>query len=194
MARIKAVKVLDHAFLTPYGHDLANKFIELMGLKTLFACFMKKGIKAYKKEYKTHFSEKEDDEHIMSIIVSLFKHATTVDSQLRLLAKFLDLEKMDQLVEMHFQYFDCVSALDQAENEENLDEEDEEMLYLDKLEGGLFTLQLVDLVLLNCISLEQPEETIKKHVVMLFQRRGTSLDSVKKVVKGMILEKFGENQ
>ena len=160
MARIRAVKVIDHALLTPQGQPLAHRFIEAMGLKTLFAAFMKKGIKAYKKEYKS-FSEKEEEgmattsnvlsEHIMSIIVSLFKHADTIDSQLRLLAKFLELEKMDRLMEMHFAYSDRMAGVKATETG------DEDQDYLDRLEAGLFTLQLVDLVILSCIALEHPE-------------------------------------
>ena len=60
MAKIRAIKVIDHALLTPYGHPLAHRFIENFGLKTLFPIFMKKGIKAYKKEYKG-FSERQEE-------------------------------------------------------------------------------------------------------------------------------------
>lgn len=60
MARIRAVKVIDHALLSPFGHPLAHRFIENFGLKTLFPLFMKKGVKAYKKEYKG-FSERQEE-------------------------------------------------------------------------------------------------------------------------------------
>lgn len=190
MARIRAVKVVNHALLSPSGYALAHKWIEILGLKTLFAAFMRKGIKDFKKTYKG-FSEKEEEgvyiflklysahvshstktEHIISIIVSLFKHADTIESQFRLLAKFLELDKVDRLVELHFEY---VSKLERAglgvtalnnkkkrkrsdsDSEDSEEEEDEEQQYLDRLEKGLFTLQLVDLVILNCIALEAPE-------------------------------------
>ena len=60
MARIRAIKVIDHALLTAYGHPLAHRFIEGFGLKTLFPLFMKKGVKSYKKEYKG-FSERQEE-------------------------------------------------------------------------------------------------------------------------------------
>jgi beta-catenin-like protein 1 len=60
MARIRAVKVINHALLSPSGYALAHRWIEIMGLKTLFAAFMKKGIKDFKKTYKG-FSEKEEE-------------------------------------------------------------------------------------------------------------------------------------
>jgi beta-catenin-like protein 1 len=89
----------------------------------------------------------------MSIILSLFKHADTIDSQLRLLKKFLELEKIDRLVELHSQYSDIMNSLGISAVETG----DENQLYLDRLEAGLFTLQMVDLVMLNCIALERPE-------------------------------------
>jgi beta-catenin-like protein 1 len=95
----------------------------------------------------------------MSIIFSLFKHADTIDSQLRLLKKFLELEKIDRLVELHSQYTDIMNSLTISA----VDAEDEDQLYLDRLEAGLFTLQMVDLVMLNCIALERPE-TVINHI------------------------------
>lgn len=89
----------------------------------------------------------------MSIILSLFKHADTIDSQLRLLKKFLELEKIDRLVELHSQYMDIMNSIKIS----SVDTEDDDQLYLDRLEAGLFTLQMVDLVMLNCIALERPE-------------------------------------
>ena len=92
----------------------------------------------------------------MSIILSLFKHADSIDSQLRLLKKFLDMEKIDRLVELHSKYMDIMNGLNATSS--SLD--DEYQLYLDRLEGGLFTLQMVDLIMLNCIALERPETVL----------------------------------
>lgn len=156
MARIRAIKVIDHALLTSYGHPLAHRFIDCFGLKTLFPIFMKKGAKAYKKQYRG-FSERQEEEHVMSIILSLFKHADTIDSQLRLLKKFLELEKVDRLVELHSKYMDIMNSLKVS----TVDPQDEDQLYLDRLEAGLFTLQMVDLLMLNCIALERPETVHK---------------------------------
>jgi beta-catenin-like protein 1 len=102
----------------------------------------------------------------MSIIFSLFKHADTIDSQLRLLKKFLELEKIDRLVELHAQYTDIMNSLSISA----VDNEDEDQLYLDRLEAGLFTLQMVDLVMLNCIALERPE-TVINHILIIEYKR-----------------------
>ena len=170
MARIKAVKVIDHALLTSHGKQLATHFIDIYGLKTLFSLFMRKGVKTYKKDYKS-YSESEEEEHVMSILYSLFKHADSLEMKVRLLTKFLDLEKIDRLFELHFDYSSKVSLYSELD-------------YIDQLEKGLFTLQLVDLILLYCISWESPLETIKQHVYMLLERKKESFDSIKRIVQG----------
>ena len=68
MARIRAIKVIDHALLTPYGHPLAHRFIDNFGLKILFPIFMKKGVKAYKKKYKG-FSEKQEEGSLFYVFI-----------------------------------------------------------------------------------------------------------------------------
>lgn len=57
-----------------------------------------------------------------------------------------DHEKVDRLLELHFKYLEKVEAVDEGldEREENEDEN-----YLKRLEGGLFTLQLVDYIILE---------------------------------------------
>jgi beta-catenin-like protein 1 len=42
MARIRAVKVLDYALSTPAGTANCYRFVESLGLKTLFPMFMRK--------------------------------------------------------------------------------------------------------------------------------------------------------
>lgn len=62
MARMRALKVVDHA-LTGTGkaaESLCRQWIEVLGLKTLFAVFMRKGTKALRKQYKA-WSEVEED-------------------------------------------------------------------------------------------------------------------------------------
>ena len=42
MARMRAIKVLDYAMSTPDGAGNCERFVEIFGLKTLFATFMRK--------------------------------------------------------------------------------------------------------------------------------------------------------
>lgn len=60
MSRMRALKVLDHALLGQESRECCAHFVEILGLKTLFALLMQKGTKKYKKEYKS-FSEAEED-------------------------------------------------------------------------------------------------------------------------------------
>jgi beta-catenin-like protein 1 len=106
----------------------------------------------------------------MSILYSLFKHANTLEMLIRLLNKFLELDKIDRLVEMHVQYHQRLLKANQEE-------------YMDRLESGLFTLQLVDWVLLECIHLEHPLTSIKDHAEILLKREGLTLDAVRGIVE-----------
>lgn len=66
----------------------------------------------------------------------------------RLVSKFTenDHEKVDRLLELHFKYLEKVEEIDDR-LEEGEDSEDEN--YLKRLEGGLFTLQLVDYIIVE---------------------------------------------
>lgn len=89
---------------------------------------------------------REDTEHILSIIASLLTSlASDSPSRLRLLAKFVesDYEKADRLVEVREEVENRISAATLATDVELDDDE----LYLEKLDYGLFSLQLVDYII-----------------------------------------------
>jgi len=50
MSRMRSIKVLDHALSTPDGLSNCERFVEIFGLKSLFAAFMRKGLKKFKKK------------------------------------------------------------------------------------------------------------------------------------------------
>lgn len=145
MARMRALKVVDYATT---GSDqvttqLCRRWVEILGLKTLFSVFMRKGTKSLRKQYKT-WSEVEEDEHSIAVIASLFANLfeEAEDLRARLIGKFEEeqFEKVDRLVEM----WDTYSARVRRAEEELASEElelDEDDILARKLEGGLFTLQ-----------------------------------------------------
>ncbi|RIA90269.1 Catenin-beta-like protein [Glomus cerebriforme] len=187
MSRMRAIKVLDHALSTPIGLRNCERFVEIFGLKTLFSAFMRKGLKKLKKNYKA-FAEFEEEEHIMGIIVSLLKNLP-LDSEdrMRLINKFIEnnYEKVDRLLEMRESYEAKVESVNKEieEEKETLEGDDSEMeeLYLRRrLDGGLFTLQLVDLTI-AWICYE--DSAIKEHVSVLLNRTGHSLSDVKTVLE-----------
>ncbi|KAK5608277.1 Beta-catenin-like protein 1 [Crenichthys baileyi] len=57
MSRTSALKVLDHAMIGPEGADNCHKFVDVLGLRTIFPLFMK----TPKKMKKTGSSEKEHE-------------------------------------------------------------------------------------------------------------------------------------
>lgn len=59
---------------------------------------------------------------------------------------------------------------------------EEEEAYLKRLEGGLFTLQLVDYVLLEVCSSGPP--TVKQRVIQIINLRGGSLKAIRHIMRG----------
>lgn len=118
-------------------------------------------------------------EHVISILSSLFRNLTDPTARARLVLKFIenDHEKMDRVLEMHKRYCDRLAAADAeiaqrreeraAEREEEGEEFDDadraaekEDEYTRRLEGGLYTLQLVSLVVGYCC-VEDEGDTVR---------------------------------
>ncbi|XP_015746748.2 beta-catenin-like protein 1 [Python bivittatus] len=62
ISRSSALKVLDHAMIGPEGADNCHKFVDILGLRTIFPLFMK----SPKKIKKVGTSEKEHEGRISS--------------------------------------------------------------------------------------------------------------------------------
>ncbi|CAG8532100.1 2926_t:CDS:10, partial [Racocetra fulgida] len=186
MMKMRSIKVLDYALSTPEGANSCERFVEIFGLKTLFSTFMRKGLKKFKKNYKS-FSEAEEEG--INVIVNLPQNS---EHRLRLFGKFVesDLEKVDRLLEMRENYEFKVSTVDKEIEEEKEALEDDEIddetldeIYLRRLSAGLFTLQLIDLTI-AWICYEEP--MIKERVTILLNRTGRSIANVKTVLEDFI--------
>ncbi|CAL1298820.1 unnamed protein product [Larinioides sclopetarius] len=185
MSRNGALKVLDHAMCNAEGADNCNKFVDILGLRSIFPLFMK----TPKKNWKKGLSVEQHEEHVCSIIASMLKNCKGTQRQ-RLLNKFTenDHEKVDRLMELHFKYLDKVHYIDiQIEKEKSeLDDEDidagmEEEFYLRRLEGGLFTLQLIDYIMVDiCCS---GPASIKQRVLQILNLRGGSIKTIRNVMR-----------
>lgn len=57
LSRTSALKVLDHAMIGPEGTDNCHKFVDILGLRTIFPLFMK----TPKKMRKAGVSDKEHE-------------------------------------------------------------------------------------------------------------------------------------
>ncbi|KAJ8296204.1 Beta-catenin-like protein 1 [Rhodotorula toruloides] len=174
MSRNRAIKTLDHALQGREGAPLCERFVEALGLKTLFAAFM--GRSDDKKKKKAALATTHEDiEHILAILSSLFTSLPS-DSppRMRLLAKFVenDYEKIDRLLEIREE---LETRIAKGVDPILAQEMDEDELYLEKLDNGLFALQLADYVT-AWVCME--DDGARDHVLMLLSRRDKSLRNV----------------
>merc|ERR1719391_405035 len=188
-SRSGALKVLSHALTGSEGTDNCIKFVDILGLRTLFPLFMK----TPKRSKRGGTSAEEHEEHTISILASLFKNVTAGNSagkqRERILSKFTenDHEKVDRLMEVHEKYLSKVQEAD-------LDIEDEvktlegteaelsdEEIYLKRLDSGLFTLQLVDFIILDisCCG----ASTVKSRAMQTLNMKGGSSKVLRDVVR-----------
>lgn len=174
MSRNGSLKVLDHAMNGPDGKDNCSKFVDILGLRTIFPLFMKTPTKNRKKM----LTAEEHEEHVISIIASMLKNCKGQQRQ-RLLSKFTenDYEKVDRLMELHFKYLEKVEEVEKNGKED----EDEEESYLRRLDGGLFILQLVDYVLLEACTGCPP--AVKQRVTRILAQRRASLKTIRHIMR-----------
>ncbi|XP_058859731.1 beta-catenin-like protein 1 isoform X1 [Acipenser ruthenus] len=192
MSRTSALKVLDHAMIGPEGSDNCHKFVDILGLRTIFPLFMK----TPKKMKKAGFSDKEHEEHVCSIIATMLRNLKG-QQRTRLLSKFTenDCEKVDRLMELHFKYLEAVQVADKKiEGEKHdmvrrgeiIEDSMEEEFYLRRLDAGLFVLQLLCYIMVEISNASIPQ--LQQRVHQILNLRGGSV----KVVRH-IMREFAEN-
>lgn len=179
LSRNGSLKVLDHAMSGLDGRDNCNKFVDILGLRTIFPLFMK----TPKRNKKRLISTDEHEEHVASIIASMLRNCKGSQRQ-RLLAKFAenDYEKVDRLLELHLKYLEKVDTVDAEIDNENDGEEDDDAKYLRRLSGGLFTLQLIDYITLEISS---TSDAVKQRVVQILNLRKASMKTIRHVMRGI---------
>ncbi|WKX89323.1 hypothetical protein Q1695_008737 [Nippostrongylus brasiliensis] len=146
-SRESALKVLDHATTGPEGKDNCNKFVEILGLRTLFPLFMRTPSKVKRKDT----TPDEHEEHVCAILSSLFRSCGDAARQ-RMMSKFTEHEheKVDRAIELFIKYREKLAKFEakRARKEDSsVDEEDVDRDYLDRLDAGLYTLQNLSLIL-----------------------------------------------
>ncbi|KAG0059272.1 hypothetical protein BGZ89_000534 [Linnemannia elongata] len=198
MTRIRAVKVLNYAMSTKAGTANCLRFVEIMGLKTLFS-----GIEKLKKAYKS-FSEIEEEEHLIGIMASLVRNLPLESGhRLRVVRKFVedDYAKLERLLDLREGYEARVKALDEKIEQENKElgltqeeiEEEEPVRALQRLETGLYVMQQIDLIIAHlcaenldldeAVERGEKESEMKLRVKTLLNRRGQSLDDIRENLK-----------
>ncbi|XP_023228356.1 beta-catenin-like protein 1 [Centruroides sculpturatus] len=93
-------------------------------------------------------------------------------------------------MELHFKYLEKVHHVDnqiekeKAEyryNDEEVNSMMEDEFYLRRLEGGLFTLQLIDYIMLDTCS--SGPSSIKQRVLQILNLRGGSIKTIRNVMR-----------
>lgn len=176
MSRKSAIKVLNYALCDREGADNCNKFVEVYGLRSLFPCFMK----TPKKSKKTGTNKIEHEEHVCSIIASLFRNVQGKGRD-RLVSKFgeRDHEKVERLMELHFSYLRRIKVVDRKLSSKSQDADGDDV-YLRRLDAGLYTLQMIDYIIAElCVS---DNGSVKSRIATLLNQHGDSMDTVKEVL------------
>uniref|UniRef100_F7BBR8 Beta-catenin-like protein 1 n=1 Tax=Macaca mulatta TaxID=9544 RepID=F7BBR8_MACMU len=188
ISRSSALKVLDHAMIGPEGTDNCHKFVDILGLRTIFPLFMK----SPRKIKKVGTTEKEHEEHVCSILASLLRNLRG-QQRTRLLNKFTenDSEKVDRLMELHFKYLGAMQVADKKiEGEKHdmvrrgeiIDNDIEEEFYLRRLDAGLFVLQHICYIMAEICNANVPQ--IRQRVHQILNMRGSSIKIVRHIIKG----------
>ncbi|CAL1700703.1 unnamed protein product [Somion occarium] len=185
-SRSRSIKVLDYAMSGQAGSTACETFVEALGLKTLFSTFMGKSKK------KASPTASEDTAHTLGIVSSLLSNLPSDSpARIRLLAKFVEgnYEKVDKLLEIRDAAQGRLNTVNREieeekkemlENGEGVGPEEEDMWYLRRLDGGLFTLQTVDYIL-AWVAME--DDGILVHIRQMLDRKNKSLKDIVKILE-----------
>uniref|UniRef100_A0A3B4UNQ7 Beta-catenin-like protein 1 n=1 Tax=Seriola dumerili TaxID=41447 RepID=A0A3B4UNQ7_SERDU len=186
MSRTSALKVLDHGMIGPEGADNCHKFVDILGLRTIFPLFMK----TPKKMKKTGASEKEHEEHVCSIIASMLRNLKS-QQRSRLLNKFTenDCEKVSflRLLAFLFSPLTPLSVLvlffetEMVRRGEILDDSMEDEFYLRRLDAGLFVLQLICYIMVEISN--SGISQLQQRVHQILNLRGGSVKVVRHIMR-----------
>ncbi|CAA7038548.1 unnamed protein product [Microthlaspi erraticum] len=176
-----AIRALDFA-MTNYP-PACERFLDVMGLKTAFAAFM--GKIPLNKRIKRERYKEELEERVISLIASLFAGILRGSRRDRLLSKFVEneYEKIDRLMELYMRYSDRVRLAAERLDQLELDdlELDEDEKYNRKLESGLYSLQLVAVILGHIWCSEH--SGMKARIELLLKQQKLSKSDVKEILQ-----------
>lgn len=173
-ARLRAVKVLDHATSGPYGGAICRRLVEGNGLSGLFGVFMDCNNTSSSKKKAKQLVTLQDAEHVLGVFSSLLTHlASESVERIRVLSKFVadEYARLDHLLDLR----DTLVIRLESALPPSIEEEDEDEVYLAKLEKGLFSLQLLDTVLAWVV---MEDDAAKDHVKVLLRRKGLGFGHV----------------
>ncbi|CAL5324118.1 unnamed protein product [Camellia sinensis] len=137
-----------------------------------------------KKNKKKGYKE-ELEERLVSLIASLFGGILRGSRRERLFSKFVEneCEKIDRLMELYMRYSNRVKSETERLNELELDdlEMDEDEKYNRRLESGLYTLQLIAVILGHLWTSEHPK--MRTRIELLLKQNKLTKNNVKDILQ-----------
>jgi len=188
LSQYGAIKVLNHAMSKNISPEVYSLFVDRLGLKSLFPVFMKTPGGKHRKVA----TQGDYEEHVCSIMASLFKFLEDGTNLHRLLRKFIenDYAKVERLVELHISYFaKAQSANNDIAREkaavkargEEIDEFTENEYFLKRLDAGQATLQSIDYIIgMVC---RQCGTKARDRFRQLFKMKGTAMTTVEEILE-----------
>ena len=147
-ARTAALKALDFALLR--CPPAAEHLVDAAGLGTVFSAYAGRSATAARKKRGAEAAE-EEEQRAVSLVAALLTLLPPGERRNRVAAKFVEdgHAKVDRTVELWLKYAQRAAAAERALAEEEADGEEgeDEERYVRRLDGGLFTLQQVALIL-----------------------------------------------
>lgn len=145
LAKLRALRVLDHAMSGGNSPSVCARLVNAAGLKTIFGLLMK-----------SKRAERSLIEHLIGMLASLLRYLPGGSAvRIRALAKFVEkeYEKLLKLVELRREYKTRLIMVDSQIQKEREDlstsqaEEREDEWLSRRLDAGLFSLQSIELIL-----------------------------------------------
>lgn len=159
-SKVRALRVLDHA-VGGQGSEAAEvcaRVVDAAGIKPIFSLFMKKT------------ADNATIEHLLGIFSALLRLLPGESEQrIRVIAKFLEkyLEKITRLTQLRRDFARRLAAVDKEIRLESQDLDEEDLVeradefFSRRLDGGLFSLRTVDVVL---AWLAAEDRSVRKHI------------------------------
>lgn len=179
-ARAPALRLLDHAASGVCGINTCNQIIAAGGLKTMFTAFMKT-------------AEHRTVDHLVSIFANMLQRFPAESAErIRTLAKFVEkgYEKTTKIVELFCDYKSKVSAavlqVEANRPQYGNGEEHAYQVLAARLDNGLFTLQLIALILSWLVAEDNgARQRIKKLLAEHDEHLGSLLTLVREQQDGL---------
>ncbi|RAL04322.1 beta-catenin-like protein 1 [Aspergillus ibericus CBS 121593] len=172
----RALRLLDYVLGGISGAPACERFVEAACLSTVFGMFKRK-------------QDNQTTEHLLGIFASLLRLLPGGSApRIRTLAKFMekDYEKIEKLVKLRRECASRLSPVEQAIEKErkSFTQEEQEIMETDwlsrRLDAGLFSLQLIDVILAWLVA---EDDGAKQKIVALLADRDENLSLVRRTLQ-----------